>query len=91
MNFPSFEYFTMRTFEHGRRRTKISPFGAVTTPAGSGNITVVSGDPPLSVINTAIGAELADDVPRYPALAAVATAFGGPIGAHIAFASTCIP
>src|SRR6267378_8702669 len=34
MNFPSFEYLTMRLFEPWPSATKISPLGAVTTPAG---------------------------------------------------------
>src|SRR5882672_12720133 len=68
MNFPSFEYFTMRSLEPWPSATKISPFGAVTTP--DGDLKWYSSLPPHSRLPESheyfsIRTELADDVPRF--------------------------
>src|SRR5262247_2858354 len=81
-NFPSFEYFTMRLLVKWPSATKMSPLGAVTTPAG--DLKWYSSSPPTpgspSVISSCpSGLNLRTTWPALtPALAAVATAASAP-------------
>ena len=78
MNLPSFENFTMRLFEPWPSAMKISPLGAVTTPAGAlkwlSSLPATPGSP--SVIRTfPSGLNLRTTCPAFtPAFAAILTA-----------------